>query len=382
MKILLLSAYDAASHRQWYQSLQQAFTTVEWTVLALPPRYFSWRVRGNSLSWAFSNRQQLEQGYDLLIATSMVDLSALRGFVPALARIPTLVYFHENQFAYPRNARQFISVEPQLLNIYTALAADKVVFNSEYNRRTFLQGAEQLLAKLPDAVPSGLMDLLTASSAVVPVPLADACFQQRQIERQGPLQLLWNHRWEYDKGPDRLLAAVRSLAVSLRSPVRLHIVGQQFRQVPEAFAAIAALIDSSEHLLAGHWGFIADPTEYRQLLGQADVVVSTAEHDFQGLAVLEAVAAGCVPLVPDRLCYSEWFGAEYRYPSVLENMDLESQGLVSKVRQLQAQKAAGQLRAPAVAPFKLSALRTSYDALFAEVLAAADQNPRGHCPGE
>ena len=75
MKILLLSAYDAASHRHWSEMLMQHFKQDQWTVLQLPARYFSWRVRGNSLSWAFSERDVLSQGYDLVIATSMVDLS-------------------------------------------------------------------------------------------------------------------------------------------------------------------------------------------------------------------------------------------------------------------------------------------------------------------
>ncbi len=75
MRILLLSAYDAHSHRRWRQGLVDAFPDWQWTVLTLPPRNFLWRIRGNSLSWAFSERETLEQPYDLVIATSMTDLS-------------------------------------------------------------------------------------------------------------------------------------------------------------------------------------------------------------------------------------------------------------------------------------------------------------------
>ncbi len=47
VKVLLLSAYAAQSHVYWRRGLQQMFPQWDWTCLELPPRYFSWRVRGN-----------------------------------------------------------------------------------------------------------------------------------------------------------------------------------------------------------------------------------------------------------------------------------------------------------------------------------------------
>ena len=153
MKVLLLSAYDAHSHRRWRRGLVAAFPDWDWTVLALPPRHFSWRVRGNSLSWAFGERHTLEQPYDVIVATSMTDLSALKGLVPSLAGIPTLVYCHENQFAYPEPPERVPRNAPKITTLYAMLAADRVLFNSEYNRTTLLDGAGALLAQMPDAVP-------------------------------------------------------------------------------------------------------------------------------------------------------------------------------------------------------------------------------------
>ncbi len=89
MRILLFSAYDALSHQYWRKGLVNAFPEYDWTVLTLPPRFFSWRLRGNSMTWAFSERDVLIAGYGLLICTSMTDLSALKGMVPELAKIPT-----------------------------------------------------------------------------------------------------------------------------------------------------------------------------------------------------------------------------------------------------------------------------------------------------
>jgi hypothetical protein len=73
VNILVLSAYAAHSHVHWQRSLQAMFTHWRWQILSLPPRHFSWRVRGNALFWSIAERDTLEQAYDLVVATSMVD---------------------------------------------------------------------------------------------------------------------------------------------------------------------------------------------------------------------------------------------------------------------------------------------------------------------
>ncbi|WP_255874388.1 tRNA-queuosine alpha-mannosyltransferase domain-containing protein [Microbulbifer elongatus] len=305
MNVLLLSAYDADSHKRWRRGLVSALPHWQWTQLTLPPRFFSWRVRGNSLSWGRGEaREQLAQSWDLVIATSMVDLAALRGLVPALAQVPTAVYFHENQFDYPRSEDAVASVEPQILNIYTALCADLVLFNSEYNRNTMLEGAGELLNRLPDAVPPGICDEIAQKSSVLPVPLESTVFEVQQARPSRPT-FIWNHRWEYDKGPDILLAALRRFGRA-EIPFTCHVVGQQFRRQPPEFVQIRRLLENLGAL--GAWGYQAELSEYRRLLGESHGVISTARHDFQGLSVLEAVAAGCQPLTPDSLAYPEWFG--------------------------------------------------------------------------
>ena len=91
MRVLLLSAYAARSHIHWQNALVAMFPQWSWRHLSLPPRHFSWRVRGNPLYWAIAEREVLEAQYDLLVVTSMVDLATLRGLVPNLARVPTVL---------------------------------------------------------------------------------------------------------------------------------------------------------------------------------------------------------------------------------------------------------------------------------------------------
>lgn len=314
-RVLLLSGYDAASHQRWRQGLADNLPGVEFAQIALPPRHFSWRIRGNSMSFAGLHREALTAGYDVLIATSMVDLSSLRGMVPALAPLPTALYFHENQFAYPKSTAAHASVEPQIVTLYSALCADRLVFNTAFNRDSFFAGVEQLLRKLPDLVPPNIVTQLQARSSVIPVLLEDKCFVPREAAASPNLrpQLIWNHRWEYDKNPALLLHALELLASQYDGelPFTLHVVGQSFRKVPPEFASIKQLLTDAGGL--GQWGYL--PSEaYRALLQTSDLVLSSADHDFQGLSVLEAVAAGAAPVVPARQAYPEWFGAAACYP--------------------------------------------------------------------
>ncbi len=327
-RILLLSAYDAGSHRRWREQLVASQPDFHWEVLALPPRYFRWRIRGNALTWL--QEPALKAGHDLLIATSMVDLASLKGFHPHLAHTPTILYMHENQFAYPDSGRQHASADPKIVNLYSAVAADLVLFNSAWNRDSFLEGAGRFLEKMPDGLPDGLISSLREKSHVVPVPIEDRLYieKPRSISPECP-HLLWNHRWEYDKAPDRLLLMLDAL-VAAGQDFRLSVVGEQFRNQPEAFNLIRERY--RERIV--NWGYLESRADYDRLLTEADVVISTALHDFQGLSVLEAMASGCLALAPDRLAYPEYVPAPQRYASHADDPEAEAWAAASVLRRL------------------------------------------------
>ena len=301
MKVLLLSAYAAGSHVSWRHCLQHMLPDWDWNVLELPPRHFCWRVRGNPLYWSLEQRERLESGFDLLLATSMVDLATLRGLVPGIARLPSALYFHENQFDYPPGRSQHGPLEAQMVSLYAALAADRLLFNSRYNLDGFLRGCAGLLERLPDKVPAGVPERLAEKARVLPVPVAVEALAEGQSKWPGrsagrPMRLLWIGRFEYDKCGERLLAVLRLLE-STAIDYEVAVVGQQFRDSPPAFKDIAT---EFPHRLV-HFGYVREEYAYRALLRGADLVLSTALHEFQGLAVIDAVAAGCLPAscIPD-----------------------------------------------------------------------------------
>ncbi len=310
-RLLILSAYRSDSHGVWVDWLTQHLEA-DWKVLELPGRYFRWRIRGNPLSWLDALPDILcDWSPDRILATSMVDLSTLRGLFPELVTVPVSYYFHENQFAYPLGDNQHASIDPQMVQMYGALCADELIFNSLYNQNTFLEGVDALLRRLPDHRPKTLSHRLKPLCRWMPVPvepvLNDVVIEKRMQGSQPPL-IVWNHRWEYDKCPDDFLAVIERLA-SRHVPFRLALFGGGAQEKHPAFLSLKQQFGS--HIVAA--GFLPRQV-YKHWLRQADIVFSSACHEFQGVAVLEAVSAGTWPLVPDDLCYREQYPDEYRYP--------------------------------------------------------------------
>lgn len=306
-KILLLSAYDTPSHRGWCKGLQKYLPEFEWTYLTLPGRYFSWRIRGNPFSWLGNSAEILNQQFDTILATSMVDLATICGLFPNLGRARKIVYFHENQFDYPLSELQKSrNLEAMMVQLYSSLAADVVLFNSDYNRDSYFTGVQKFLKMMPDFNSFNPLEKVKKIIHILPVPINSRERYSQNLERI-PNSIVWNHRWEYDKNPEAFFEACRYLK-EWKVDFKLIVMGQQFRKQPDIFTKAKA--EFSEEILC--WG--EQPYEdYLNWLQKAEWVISTAIHEFQGVAVMEAVQAGCNPAVPNRLSYPQWFGKDYLY---------------------------------------------------------------------
>jgi hypothetical protein len=84
------------------------------------------------------------------------------------------------------------------------------------------------------------------------------------------------------------------------------------------------------------FGFVEPAPRFRALQAGADMVLSTARHEFQGLAVMQAVATGCLPVVPDRLAYAELYPAPFRYASRPDDLQHEASAAVDRILALAA----------------------------------------------
>ena len=141
MKILLLEPFFAGSHQRWAEELQQA-SAHEIKILSLPGRHWKWRMHGGAISLA---REFLtgEWSPDLILATDMLDLSSFLALTrQRLAKVPSILYFHENQLTYPWSASdQDVHLKRDrhygFINLNSALVADAVWFNSSYHQEAF-----------------------------------------------------------------------------------------------------------------------------------------------------------------------------------------------------------------------------------------------------
>jgi glycosyltransferase involved in cell wall biosynthesis len=191
----------------------------------------------------------------------------------------------------------------------TALASDSLAFNSGYNLETFLEGIDKLLKKSYDMKLDNASARIRERSRILPPGIDfSAIDAAKEPEREGPPVIVWNHRWEHDKNPELFFDALIRLDHE-GIDFRLVVLGESFREHPPVFRE--ALMKLSARIL--YSGYAESRDEYAGWLKQGDIIVSTAGHEFFGMAVIEAVRAGCRPLLPERLSYPELFPREFLY---------------------------------------------------------------------
>ncbi len=253
----------------------------------------------------------------MLLATDMLDLTTFLALTRKHTNeTPVALYMHENQLTYPLPADKSTGpMRRQLgerdmhyvfLNYASMLAANLVLFNSDFHRQSWFGELPRFLKHFPDYNELGTIEELRKKSRVLPVGIdlqglktdpGKPSFQSKSSSLV-PL-ILWNQRWEYDKNPDDFFHALYSMK-DLGIPFRLALCGQQFGKRPATFDI--ALDTLSDHIIhVGH----ANEAEYKALLWEADITISTAHHEFFGISILEAIHCGAFPILPNRLSYPE-----------------------------------------------------------------------------
>jgi len=308
LNVLALEPYCGGSHGSFLDGYRR-YSRHSMEILGMPARKWKWRMRGGMLQM-LDHLSGSPTICDVIFASDYLDAAAFRGLAPApLQGVRIVVYFHENQLTYPLPNESRRDYQFGFTNITTCLAADRVVFNSHYHMRSFLEAVDVLLQRMPDCVPPDVAGRIADRSEVVPVGVDLGAIDAARPPRghsQGPLRILWNQRWEYDKNPEAFFRLMMQLG---REGVEfeLAVLGESFRQCPGVFEEARRQL--GDRIV--RFGYVGAQVEYYRALWESDVVVSTALQEFFGIAVVEAMCAGCAPLLPDRLSYPELLPGRY-----------------------------------------------------------------------
>ena len=323
--ILWLDAFHGGSHQSVSQGYAKHSRHVVTLLTLSTAGGWRWRMRGAAVTFARQLQEYKQAHFDLIVATDMLDLASFLGLTRDLtANIPIALYMHENQLTYPLPANRQRDLSFPWINYTAALAANAIFFNSNFHRQAWLQALPGLVGRFHDHHELELIDQIAARSHVL-YPGIDlrrfdlpAAMQLAGTSASSAPILLWNSRWDYDKGPQAFFAALHELE-RRQIDFRLIVAGEHVDPNDAVFAAARSAF--ADKILS--WGYAPSFAEYRDLLYQADIVVSAAQQEFFGIAVLEAMYCGCVPVLPQRLSYPELLPeALYRHCLYAQDSDL------------------------------------------------------------
>ncbi|XP_040458935.1 glycosyltransferase-like domain-containing protein 1 isoform X5 [Falco naumanni] len=380
MSVLLIEAFHGGSHKQLMDLLQEELQD-DCVLYTLPAKKWHWKARTAALY--FMQTVPASANYRILFASSVLNLAELTALRPDLGKLKKVLYFHENQLAYPVQKCQERDFQYGYNQILSCLVADVVVFNSAFNMESFLTSIGKFMKLIPDHRPkdlekiirpkcqvlyfpvrfpdvsrfmpehklahlekvigvkrngdayhaeglpgqqkssalmknsnthceSGLCEaqpgLYTTQHEGLPSPLtvparlntsevsesANPCQEEDKEHltfnlshilsgpdyQQRPLHIAWPHRWEHDKDPETFFKVLLKLKEK-DLPFHVSILGEAFTEIPDIFSEAKKVLGSS----VLHWGYLPSKDDYFRALCMADVVVSTAKHEFFGVAI-------------------------------------------------------------------------------------------------
>lgn len=364
-KILLLEPFFTGSHQFWAEGFQ-CFSQHEIRILSLPGRHWKWRMHSGAVTLA---QQFLEMDFqpDLILATDMLDFATFLGMTNTKsAQIPTAIYFHENQITYPWSATD-PDIPLQRDNQYgfknytSALVADRLFFNSDYHKSSFIGALPHFLKQFPDY--QGLENVNRieekCKTLYLGVDLNKFDTYKTTQKMDKPL-LLWNHRWEYDKNPEGFFNALFRLKKEGIS-FKLAVLGERYKNAPSIFKKAEKILEKE----IVQFGKVNQFADYAHWLWQADILPVSNNQDFFGQSVVEGMYCNCYPILPNRLAYPEHIPEEvhatYFYDSEEEFYQLLKKAIenIRKIRQENIQSF--------VEPYDWRTLAPIYDAALTTI---------------
>lgn len=324
MAIAIVEPFLTGSHQKWCEQLKE-FVYPDAEIFSLPGRFWKWRMHGAAITLA-NQLNNSEKQFESIIVSDMLHLPLFKSLLKQqLANLSISLYFHENQFAYPwspddRDVELNRDDNYRFINYISALSADKVFFNSEYNMHSFFKGVEEFLNKLPDFQNHHTLKEIESKSKVLPLGIDLKRYNNFINEREYQIPVvLWNHRWEYDKNPEQFYLFLKDLKSS-SIEFQLIVLGESTSSYPEVFDKIRSEFSNE----ITHWGYAESFETYAKLISISTHLPVTSKQDFFGISVIEAIHCGVIPLLPGRLAFPEHLadnGDEFVYSNYEEMLE-------------------------------------------------------------
>ncbi|QYG94775.1 DUF3524 domain-containing protein [Iamia sp. SCSIO 61187] len=367
MRVLLVEPWLTGSHQAWAEGFARR-SAHEVHVVAHDGAYWRWRLRGGALTLAERAAEVVEAHGppDVVLASSMLDVAAFGGHSRAwLGSTPVALYLHETQPARAALTGEPIDDDMAYRNWTSMVAADHVFVNSAFHRDALFGALPELLARPPDQRHDHLLADVQARTSLLPVGVDVGAVAGDHPERDddGAPIVLWSHRWDHDKAPELFFRALRRLDHEGLA-FRVALAGANARADPREFIEAEERF-GSRLVHAGH----LPRDEYVRLLGRSAIVVSTAVHEFFGVAMVEAMAAGAVPLLPRALSYPEIVPRRFHDAVLYGAYGDMVRRLRTLLEDLPAARAAVAGLAATMDRFDWAALAPAYDAALEAVAA-------------
>nr|CAH0110332.1 unnamed protein product [Daphnia galeata] len=274
-RILFIEPFFGGSHKQLLDTLISGmdFQDIGYELFTLPGKKWHWRARTSALY--FAEVIPREHVFEVLFASSVLNLAELIALRPDLMTCKKILYFHENQLIYPVRKQQERDFQYGYNQIISRSQTKKLGRINQAKEQSFI------FSYLNSSIPSSK-----------------------------------GNRREYNSSYSMASPMVIDALIAKGCNFRLSVLGEQFQQVPSIFDEKRLQYQDIEKegrktIEVLDWGWV-NRDRYVDLLSSAHVVVSTADHE------IEAAILGCFPMCPLRLSYPEIFPAECLYRTELQ----------------------------------------------------------------
>lgn len=308
LDILALEPFFGGPRRLMLETIVRC-SRHRWTVQKLPARRIERRLTAAAHWFAEQLARHPVGRADVLFVSEAMNLADLFRLVPALAKKPTVVYFHSNQLPE-------IGVRTEgpndLVNLNTAAAATELWFNSIYHFKRFVGKAAALVERYPELQMRNPIPDLMAKSRVMHPPLDMAKMHEVMEGYQIPRRK-------------------RAIFVDM-AEAHAALVNTALRTLDRRGESFSLMVTGPDQGLAADLPrrVIGERDDVGQIraVHEAGVMLSARFDATDDMHVIRALAAGCWPIVPASGVYMEMI-PERLHEACLYEASVD--GLVSKL---------------------------------------------------